>query len=84
MSEAVIVAAIRTPIGRFLGGLSSLSATELASRAVAGVLQRANLGADDIDEIVMGNVIAAGLGMNPARQAALGGAFAIRRKKALK
>ena len=50
MSEAVIVAAIRTPIGRFLGGLSSLSATELASRAVAGVLQRANLGADDIDE----------------------------------
>ena len=73
MSEAVIVAAIRTPIGRFLGGLSSLSATELASRAVAGVLQRANLGADDIDEIVMGNVIAAGLGMNPARQAALGG-----------
>jgi acetyl-CoA C-acetyltransferase len=70
--DAVIVSACRTPIGRFQGGLSSFSAPKLGALAIAEALRRANLSGDQVDEVVMGNVLQAGLGQNPARQAAIG------------
>ncbi len=70
--EAVIVSAVRTPIGKFLGGLATLSATELGSIAIREAVRRAGVPGDAIEEVVMGNVISAGLGQAPARQAALG------------
>lgn len=73
MSEVVIVGAVRTAIGRFLGGLSSFSAPQLGSFAVKAVLERANVGPELVDEVIMGNVLQAGLGQNPARQAAIHG-----------
>ena len=71
-STTVIVAGTRTPMGRLLGGLSSLSAAQLGSVAIRGALQRAGVGADDVDYVIMGQVIQAGAGQNPARTAALG------------
>jgi len=73
MSEAFITAGVRTPIGSFLGGLSSLSATDLGGVVVAEAINRSGLAADQIDEVIMGNVIGAGVGQAPARQAALKG-----------
>ncbi len=70
---AVIVAAARTPIGRFLGGLGSLPATELGARAIRAVLDRSGIDATEIGDVILGNVVSAGLGQAPARQAALGG-----------
>ena len=70
---AVIVGAARLPTGRFLGGLSSLSATDLGARAIAGVLERSGIALDDIDDVIMGNVVQAGVGQAPARQAAVRG-----------
>jgi len=70
--EAVIVGAARTPIGGFQGALRDLSATELGSIAVREALLRARLSAAEVDEVIMGNVLSAGLGQAPARQAALG------------
>lgn len=70
MTEVVIVSGVRTPIGRFQGGLSSLSACQLGSLALQEALKRAGL--DTVDEVIMGNVVSAGLGQNPARQAAIG------------
>jgi acetyl-CoA C-acetyltransferase len=70
---AVIVAAARTPIGRFLGGLSSLPAPDLGARAIRAALDRSGVDATDIGDVVLGNVVSAGLGQAPARQAALGG-----------
>ncbi|MBN1885712.1 MAG: acetyl-CoA C-acetyltransferase [Candidatus Krumholzibacteriota bacterium] len=72
MSEVVIAGAVRTPIGRFLGGLSSFKATELGSMAVREAMERAGVDGGQVDEVIMGNVIGAGLGQNPARQAAIG------------
>ncbi len=72
MNEAVIISAARTPIGSFLGSLSSIKATELGSIAIKEAIQRAGIRGDDVDEVIMGNVIGAGLGQAPARQAALG------------
>ena len=72
MSKPVIVSAVRTPIGRFLGTLSGTSATKLGSVAVEAALQRIDLAGEHVDEVIMGNVVGAGLGQNPARQAALG------------
>lgn len=69
---AVIVGAARLPTGRFLGGLSSLSASELGARAIAGVVERSGIATDDIEEVIMGNVVQAGVGQAPARQAAIG------------
>jgi len=69
---AVIVGAARLPTGRFLGGLSSLTAPELGARAIAGVVERAGVTVEDIEEVVMGNVLQAGVGQAPARQAAIG------------
>jgi len=72
MKTAVIVSAVRTPIGSFNGSLSSLSATRLGSIAIAEALVRANVKGEEVDEVIMGNVLSAGLGQAPARQAALG------------
>ena len=69
---AVIVGAARLPTGRFLGGLSSLTAPELGARAIAGVVERAGVAPEDIEEVIMGNVVQAGVGQAPARQAAIG------------
>ena len=71
--EAVVVSAVRTPAGKFLGALKALSATELGARVVAEAVRRANVEPDVVDECIMGNVVSAGLGQNPARQAALRG-----------
>jgi acetyl-CoA C-acetyltransferase len=68
---AVIVSAARTPIGKFLGALSSLSATELGAIAIREAVRRAGVPVDQIEEAIMGNVVSAGVGQAPARQAAL-------------
>jgi acetyl-CoA C-acetyltransferase len=67
----VIVSAVRTPIGRFLGGLSPLSAPELGAVAIREAVRRSGVDLDDIEEVIMGNVIQGGVGQAPARQAAL-------------
>jgi len=72
-TTAVIVSATRTPIGRFMGGLSPLSAPELGAVAIRAALDRSGVELDDIDEAIMGNVIQAGSGQAPARQAAYHG-----------
>lgn len=76
MSDAkrtpVIVGAARLPTGRFLGGLGSLAAPELGSRAIEAAVARSGVDAQAIDEVIMGNVIQAGVGQAPARQAAIG------------
>src|SRR5690606_40378612 len=63
----------RIPIGRFLGGLSSLQVTELGAIAIRGALDRSGIDANDLDDVILGNVVSAGLGQAPARQAALAG-----------
>lgn len=73
MQNPVIVDAVRTPIGKFLGTLAPLPATKLGSLVVAEVIRRAGIRPDQIDEVILGNVVGAGLGQNPARQAAIGG-----------
>lgn len=70
--EVYIISAVRTPIGSFMGGLSSISATSLGSTAIKGALEKGNVEAALIDEVFMGNVLQAGVGQAPARQAALG------------
>jgi acetyl-CoA C-acetyltransferase len=72
IKEIYIVAAVRTPMGSFLGGLSSVSATSLGSVAIKGALEKGNVKPELIDEVFMGNVLQAGNGQAPARQAALG------------
>ncbi|MDO8461616.1 MAG: thiolase family protein [Deltaproteobacteria bacterium] len=72
MMETVIVSAARTPIGSFQGALSSLTATKLGSLAIAEALQRAGLKPAEVQEVIMGCVLPAGLGQAPARQASLG------------
>jgi len=69
----VLVSAVRTPIGRFLGALSSLTAPQLGAIAIREAVQRAGVPVDQIDEVIMGNVVSAGVGQAPARQAALHG-----------
>jgi acetyl-CoA C-acetyltransferase len=73
MRESVIVSAVRTPTGKFLGALKSFSATQLGALVVAEAVRRAGIDPQIVDECVMGNVVSAGLGQNPARQAALNG-----------
>ena len=72
LKEVYIVSAVRTPIGSFMGGLSTISATELGSVAIKGALDKAGLDYTSVDEVFMGNVLQAGVGQAPARQAALG------------
>ncbi|MBI2187512.1 MAG: acetyl-CoA C-acetyltransferase [Acidobacteria bacterium] len=76
MQEAVIVSAVRTPTGKFLGGLKHLSATELGALVVREAVTRARIDPASVDECIMGNVVSAGLGQAPARQAALRGGLA--------
>ena len=73
MEEVVIVSAARTPVGKFQGALSGFSATQLGAIAVREAVKRAKLDPAKVDECIMGNVVSAGLGQNPARQAALNG-----------
>jgi acetyl-CoA C-acetyltransferase len=73
MREAVIVSAVRTPTGKFLGALKELTAPQLGALVVAESVRRAGIDPAVVDECIMGNVVSAGLGQNPARQAALGG-----------
>lgn len=72
MEDAVIVSAVRTPVGSFGGQFKDLAATELGARAVRAALERAEIAGEEVDEVVLGCVLQAGLGQNPARQAAIG------------
>ncbi|MCU1308408.1 MAG: acetyl-CoA acetyltransferase family protein [Acidobacteriaceae bacterium] len=72
-NDTVIISGVRTPIGKFQGSLSDLSAVQLGAVAVREAVSRAKVDPTLVDECIMGNVISAGLGQNPARQAALGG-----------
>lgn len=71
-NKVVIVSAARTPIGSFMGSLSSLTATQLGSAAIKGAMEKINLDPSLVQEVFMGNVVQAGVGQAPARQAALG------------
>lgn len=71
MKEVVIVSAVRTPIGSFMGALSTVPATKLGAAAISGALARINLDPALVEEVIMGNVVSAGTGQAPARQAAL-------------
>ena len=71
--QAVIISAARTPVGKLLGSLKGFSATQLGAIVVRESVKRAGVAPEDVDEVIMGCVIQAGLGQNPARQAALGG-----------
>ena len=72
MSDAFILSAVRSPIGKFLGELSDLTAPQLGAPVLKEALARAKAKPDQVDEVIMGNVVQAGIGQNPARQAALG------------
>lgn len=71
MSDIVIVGAARTPVGSFLGSLANVPAHELGASAIAAALERAQIKPDEVDEVILGQVLTAGQGMNPARQAAM-------------
>jgi acetyl-CoA C-acetyltransferase len=73
MDQPVILSAVRTAVGKFQGGLSSLSATELGAKVVAEAVRRAGIEPGQVDECIMGNVVSAGLGQAPARQAGIRG-----------
>ena len=73
MKDIVIISAVRTPIGKFQGAIKSITAPQLGAIVVRAAVERAGLKPEQIDEVIMGNVVSAGLGQNPARQAALGG-----------
>src|ERR671912_2360324 len=73
---SVIVSAVRTPTGKFLGGLKDLSATELGALVVREAVARAGIDPTLVEECIMGNVVSAGTGQAPARQAALKGGLA--------
>ena len=71
MRSSVIVSAVRTPTGRFLGGLKSFTAPQLGALVIKETIRRAGIDPADVDEVIMGNVVSAGLGQAPARQAAI-------------
>jgi acetyl-CoA C-acetyltransferase len=73
LEEVVIISGCRTPVGKFQGSLSDLTATQLGALVVREAVKRAKLGPEQVDECIMGNVVSAGLGQNPARQAAIHG-----------
>jgi acetyl-CoA C-acetyltransferase len=72
MTDAFLLSAVRTPIGKFLGALGDLTAPELGGVVLAEAMRRARVGPARVDEVIMGHVLQAGVGQNPARQAALG------------
>src|SRR5882672_3812888 len=69
--KVVIISGCRTPVGKFQGSLSDLTAPQLGAIVVREAVKRANIESSQVDECIMGNVISAGLGQNPARQAAI-------------
>jgi len=71
MKNVVIVSAVRTPIGSFMGSLSSIAAPKLGAKAIKGALDKVNLKPEMVQEVLMGNVVQAGTGQAPARQAAI-------------
>src|SRR5438445_13015988 len=71
--EAVIISAVRTPVGKFQGSLKDFKATDLGALVVRESVKRAGVKPEEVDEVIMGCVVQAGLGHNPARQAALRG-----------
>ena len=71
MREVVIASAVRTAIGKFGGSLTPLSAPQMGAVVIKEALDRAALKPEQVDEVIMGNVLQAGLGQNPARQAAI-------------
>ncbi len=71
MSDIVIVGAARTAVGAFMGGLATVPAHELGATAIAAALERAGVAASEVDEVILGQVLTAGAGQNPARQAAM-------------
>ena len=73
MERTVIVSACRTPMGRFMGGLAPITAPRLGAVAVKEAVKRAGIAAGEVEEVIMGNVLQAGVGQNPARQAAIFG-----------
>ncbi len=70
--EIVLAGGVRTPLGSFCGALSQVPAAALGSTVIKAALRRANVPADQVDEVIFGNVLGAGLGQNVARQAAIG------------
>ena len=75
LKQPVIISAVRTPVGKFLGSLKGFSATDLGAMVVRESVRRAGVAPEEVDEVIMGCVIQAGLGQNPARQAALRGSI---------
>jgi len=71
MKEAVIVSAVRTPLGSFNGSLSTLGATQLGAVVIAEAIRRARIDKEAVNEVIMGNVLPCGYGQNPAKQAAV-------------
>lgn len=71
MKDVVIVAARRTPVGAFMGSLATLTAPQLGEKVIRAVLEQTRLSPDRVDQVIMGNVLTAGVGQNPARQAAM-------------
>src|SRR5262249_56410025 len=78
LNEVVIVSVVRTPIGGFQGALSGVAATKLGSVVINAALKRANLKEADVDQVIMGNILSAGLWQAPARPAPPGAALAPR------
>ncbi len=78
MEQAFILSAVRTPVGKFQGALAPISAPVLGAAVVRAAVEQAGAGPDQVDEVIMGNVLGAGLGQNPARQAALRGGLSER------
>ncbi|MEL7448094.1 MAG: acetyl-CoA C-acetyltransferase [Pseudomonadota bacterium] len=79
MRQPVILSAARTPIGSFGGGLSTVNASDLGKVAIVEALKRANVGADQVDEVILGHVLTAGVGQNAARQAAVAAGIPVER-----
>ena len=75
--DVVIISGCRTPVGKFQGSLSDLSATQLGAIVVREAVKRANVDPKLVDECIMGNVVSAGLGQNPGRQAAIYGGLCV-------
>ena len=79
MNDVVIAAAARTPVGAFGGGLSAVPAHFLGQIAIEEAMRRAEVGPEEIDEVIMGQILAAGAGQNPARQAAVNAGIPVER-----
>ena len=71
LKDVVITSALRTPIGKYKGSLKSISADKLGALVIREAIFKSNLKGEDIDEVIMGHVLTAGLGQNPARQASI-------------